>query len=62
VIEVNTHTMRALGVAPAVNRRAVGIDWCAPWPMALRQLGVDATRPKPADAAVSNAYVNATRT
>jgi methyltransferase (TIGR00027 family) len=45
VIEMKTRTMRALGVTPAVDRRAVGIDWREQWPMALRQIGFDATQP-----------------
>ena len=45
VIDLKTQTMRALGVTPAVNRRAVGIDLRQDWPTALRQVGFDATQP-----------------
>ncbi|MBO0865127.1 MAG: SAM-dependent methyltransferase, partial [Mycobacterium sp.] len=45
VIELKTQTMRALGVTPAVNRRALGIDLRQDWPMALRQVGFDPSQP-----------------
>lgn len=45
VIESKTQALRALGVTPTVNRRAVGIDLRQDWPMALRQVGFDAAQP-----------------
>lgn len=45
VIDFKTQTMRALGVTPTANRRAVGIDLRQDWPEALRRIGFDAAEP-----------------
>ncbi|MGH3564275.1 MAG: SAM-dependent methyltransferase, partial [Mycobacterium sp.] len=45
VIEFKTATMRAMGAAPSLNRRAVGIDLRHHWPAALLRVGFDTTAP-----------------
>ncbi|MGH3551049.1 MAG: SAM-dependent methyltransferase [Mycobacterium sp.] len=45
VVEFKTQTLRRLGVTPATNRRAVGVDLRQDWPAALRRIGFDATQP-----------------
>jgi methyltransferase (TIGR00027 family) len=45
VIEFKTRTLADLGAAPAVDRRAVGIDLRDDWPTALRDSGFDQGRP-----------------
>ena len=45
VIEFKTVAMSNLGVAPAADRRTVGIDLREDWPAALRRGGFDPTQP-----------------
>ena len=45
VIEFKTVAMSNLGVAPAADRRTVGIDLREDWPAALRRSGFDPTQP-----------------
>jgi methyltransferase (TIGR00027 family) len=45
VIEFKTRTLTDLGAAPAVDRRAVGIDLRDDWPAALRDSGFDQNQP-----------------
>jgi methyltransferase (TIGR00027 family) len=45
VIEFKTQTLRGLCVAPATDRRALGIDLRGDWPEALRRVGFDPTEP-----------------
>ncbi|MBV9089188.1 MAG: class I SAM-dependent methyltransferase [Mycobacteriaceae bacterium] len=45
VIGFKTTTLAALGAEPSADRRAVGIDLRDDWPTALRDSGLDTTRP-----------------
>jgi methyltransferase (TIGR00027 family) len=45
VIEFKTSTLAALGAAPAVEHRAVGVDLRDDWPATLRDNGFDPARP-----------------
>ncbi len=45
VIEFKTAAMRAWGVRPTLDHRAVGVDLRHDWPVALRRVGFDASEP-----------------
>jgi methyltransferase (TIGR00027 family) len=45
VIEFKTDTLKKLGAAPIADRRTVAIDLRHDWPAALREAGLDPTKP-----------------
>ena len=45
VIEFKTTTLKGLGAAPTADRRTVAIDLRHDWPAALREAGLDPTKP-----------------
>ena len=45
IVELKSQTLHRLGILPAANRRAVGVDLRQDWPAALRRAGFDSSRP-----------------